>query len=267
MMKHISSTQNTDIKAFILLQSKAKVRAEKKQFVVEGRRELQLSQLSDYTVLDIFWCPEIFEQTAFTDWITQFGNNIRVTSVSLNVYQKMVVRDSTEGVVGIVKQKKNVLKTWEPENKNPLILVLESIEKPGNLGAILRTAEASSVDAIIITEEHTDIHNPNVIRSSVGGFFSSRIFVSSNEEAMDFLIKNKVIPYAASLQKSIIYTQADYKNPTAFVMGSEAKGLSEFWRKEEISAVKIPMLGNVDSLNVSVATAILTYEAIRQRNC
>ncbi|MDA0779745.1 MAG: RNA methyltransferase [Bacteroidetes bacterium] len=266
-MKHISSTQNAAIKAYILLQSKAKVRTEKKQFVVEGRRELQLSQLADYTVSSIFWCPEIFEKAEFEDWIAPFQNNIDVTSVSLNVYQKMVVRDSTEGVVGIAAQKNKLLESWKPNSKNPLILVLESIEKPGNLGAILRTADASGVDAVIITEEHTDIHNPNVIRSSVGGFFSSRIFLCSNEEAKRFLVKNNVIPYAASLQKNNVYTQADYTKPTAFVMGSEAKGLSEFWRKQDIIAVKIPMLGNVDSLNVSVATAILAYEAIRQRNC
>lgn len=266
-MKHISSPQNPVIKAFILLQSKARIRTEKKEFVVEGRRELQLSQLSDYTVSAIFWCPEIFEKLEFNKWISQFNTKFDVTTVSLNVYRKMVIRDSTEGIVGIVKQKNDVLASWQPKRKNPLIFVLESIEKPGNLGAILRTADASSVDAVLITEEHTDIHNPNVIRSSVGGFFSSRIFVCTNEEAKRFLIKNNIISYAATLQKSIVYTKGDYTKPTAFVMGSEAKGLSNFWRQQEIQAIKIPMLGHVDSLNVSVATAVLAYEAVRQRNC
>ncbi|MGB0357704.1 MAG: TrmH family RNA methyltransferase [Flavobacteriaceae bacterium] len=265
-MKHLSSVHNTSIKELISLQSKAKTRTEKQQFVVEGRRELCLANLSDYAINTLFWCPDIFKESDFLTWVEQFDKSINITSVSLTVYEKLVVRENTEGVVGIVSQKNNPLESWQSKSKNPLILVLESIEKPGNLGAILRTADASSVDSVIITEQHTDIYNPNVIRSSVGGFFSVPIFVCSNEEAHDFLKKNNVNTYAASIQKSINYTHVDYTQPTAFVMGSEAKGLSSFWYQQAITPVKIPMLGNVDSLNVSVATAILTYEVIRQRN-
>ncbi len=265
-MKHISSTQNTIIKDCILLQSKSKKRTEKKQFVVEGSRELRLAHLAHYTISTLFWCPDIFAKQDFATWIKTFNNHITVISVSLAVYQKMVIRGSTEGIVGIVNQKSNSLKSWQPHNKNPLVIVLESIEKPGNLGAILRTADASGVDAVIITEEHTDIHHPNVIRSSVGGFFSATLFVCSNQEAKHFLKKNKINIYAASLQKSVLYNKVNYKASTAFVMGSEAKGLSDFWRDQEVTAVKIPMLGNVDSLNVSVATSVLAYETVRQRN-
>lgn len=265
-MKHISSTQNAFIKAFISLQSKAKVRTAKQQFVVEGKRELYLANVSEYTISALFWCPDIFEEADFLEWIQPFDKSILVTSVSLSVYQKLVVRGSTEGVVGIVNQKNQLLNSWRPHSKTPLIVVLESIEKPGNLGAILRTADAAGIDSIIITEQHTDIYNPNVIRSSVGGFFSVPIFVSTNQEAYNFLLKTNINPYAASLQDSKEYTHFDFTKPTAFVMGSEAKGLSPFWYKKGISAVKIPMLGNVDSLNVSVASAILTYEAMRQRN-
>ena len=265
-MKHISSTQNTIVKELILLQSKAKTRKEKLQFVVEGKRELLLAHLGQYQIKTIFWCAEIFDESQFTLWQKQFEQDVEIISVSLAVYQKLVVRDSTEGVVGIVRQKSNSLGSWQPKRKHPLLLVLESIEKPGNLGAILRTAEAGAIDAVIITEQHTDLHNPNVIRSSVGGFFSVPVFVCSNEEANTFLAKNNIHIYAASLQKSIDYTKADYTKPTAFVLGSEAKGLSPFWYQKNITTVKIPMLGHVDSLNVSVATAILSYEALRQRN-
>lgn len=266
VLKHISSTQNTRIKELISLQSKAKTRTEKQQFVVEGRRELHFASVSDYAINALFWCPDIFKESDFLTWVEQFDKSIDITSVSLTVYQKLVVRESTEGVVGILSHKNHSLDSWQPKSKSPLIVVLESIEKPGNLGAILRTADAAGIDSIVITEQRTDIYNPNVIRSSVGGFFSVPIFVCSNKEAHDFLIKNNINTYAASLQNSTDYSRLDYTQPTAFVMGSEAKGLSPFWYQQGITAVKIPMLGNVDSLNVSVATAILTYEVIRQRN-
>lgn len=265
-MKHISSVQNERVKALILLQSKAKIRKENKQFVAEGRRELLLAQQAHYEIETIFWCPDIFEETQFKQWSTVFQNNTAIVSVSLGVYQKMVMRDSTEGVVGILHQKEQHLSEWKPKNNAPLLMVVEAIEKPGNLGAILRTADAAGVDAVIVTEQHTDIYNPNVIRSSVGGFFAVPIFACTNEEAKTFLIQNSINIYAASLQKSVPYSALDYTKATAIVMGSEAKGLSPFWYSKEISAIKIPMLGRVDSLNVSVASAILIYEVVRQRN-
>jgi TrmH family RNA methyltransferase len=177
----------------------------------------------------------------------------------------MVVRVSTEGVVGILQQKKEILEQYVPK-KDALILVLESIEKPGNLGAILRTAEAAAVDAVMVTEQHTEIHNPNVIRSSVGGFFATSVFVCSNKEASAFLQHHNVATYTAVLQKSIPYTKANFRGASAVVMGSEAKGLSDFWIQTQITPIKIPMLGHVDSLNVSVATAVILYEIQRQRN-
>jgi len=265
-MAHITSVQNERVKQLILLQSKARIRKEKKQFVVEGRRELLLAQQTDYEIDTIFWCPTIFKEVHFKQWSASFTTNTQIVSVSLAVYQKMVVRDSTEGVVGILCQKECHLTQWEPKNNAPLLMVVEAIEKPGNLGAILRTADAAGIDAVIVTEQHTDIYNPNVIRSSVGGFFSVPIFTCSNEEAKAFLTQNAINIYAASLQKSVPYATQDYTKATAIIMGSEAKGLSPFWYAAQITSIKIPMLGQVDSLNVSVASAILIYEVIRQRN-
>jgi RNA methyltransferase, TrmH family len=265
-VKIITSTQNNTIKQLLQLQSKAKSRKEHKQFVVEGRRELDLAHANGYSIQTVYWCPEIFEELHFMNWREQFNETIDFVRVSLSVYQKMVMREKTEGLIGIVLQKTQSLKEFHPKNDNPLIIVLESIEKPGNLGAVLRTADAAAVDAVLITEQHTDIHNPNVIRSSVGGFFSVPTFVCSNEEAYNFMSSRNIKIYAASLQKSKDYSLGDFLHASAFVMGSEAIGLSEFWSKEGIEAVKIPMLGHVDSLNVSVATAVLTYEAMRQRN-
>ena len=263
-MKHISSIQNQSVKRIIELQSKVKARKESNCFTVEGLRELQLAFMADYEATHIYWCPEILNDLTFKKWISKFNLNSIIISVSTEVYNKMVIRSSTEGVIGILKKKNIKLEDWQPKNNCPFLLVLESIEKPGNLGAILRTADASGVDAVIISDPHTDIYNPNVIRSSVGGFFSVLTFVCENKQTKDFLKNFKINIYAASLQKSIKHTDGDFTKPTAFVMGSEAKGLSAFWL-EESTAIKIPMLGHVDSLNVSVATAILAYEVVRQR--
>jgi TrmH family RNA methyltransferase len=263
-MKHIASSQNQAVKNIVALQSKAKARKKTKSFIVEGLRELQLALTAGYEAIHIYWCTEILEEEAFKNWVGKFNLKSKVIAVSAEVYRKMVMRDTTEGVVGVLKQKNTKLEDWQPKSSSPFVLVLESIEKPGNLGAILRTADASGVDAVIISDPHTDIYNPNVIRSSVGGFFSVLTFVCENNQTKDFLKNFNINTYAASLQKSINYSYADFTKATALVMGSEAKGLSPFWLKET-TAIKIPMLGHVDSLNVSVATAVLAYEVVRQR--
>lgn len=263
-MKHISSIQNQSVKTMVALQSKAKARKESNSFTVEGLRELQLAFMAGYEATQIYWCSDILAEPAFKNWIAKFNLNTEIISVSSDVYRKMVMRDSTEGVVGVLRQRSIRLEDWQPKSNCPFVFVLESIEKPGNLGAILRTADATGVDAVIISDQHTDIYNPNVIRSSVGGFFSVLTFVCENNQAKDFLKNFKINIYAASLQKSIKHTDVDFTKATALVMGSEAKGLSPFWLKET-TAIKIPMLGHVDSLNVSVATAVLAYEVVRQR--
>jgi TrmH family RNA methyltransferase len=130
---------------------------------------------------------------------------------------------------------------------------------------MLRTADASNIDCLLMAEPKTDIYNPNVIRSSVGGFFTVPIGVASNKDIIEFLKKNQITAYAASLQESISYEKIDFSTPTAVVVGTEATGLSEFWIKESKSSIKIPMLGTLDSMNVSVAAAILLFEATRQR--
>ena len=263
-MKRIASSQNQAVKDIVALQSKAKARKKTKSFIVEGLRELQLALTAGYKAIHIYWCPEILEEEAFKNWVGKFNLKSEVIAVSTDVYRKMVMRDTTEGVVGVLKQKNTKLEDWQPKSNSPFVLVLESIEKPGNLGAILRTADAAGVDAVIISDPHTDIYNPNVIRSSVGGFFSVLTFVCENNQTKDFLKNFNIKTYAASLQKSINYSYADFTKATALVMGSEAEGLSPFWLKKT-TAIKIPMLGHVDSLNVSVATAVLAYEVVRQR--
>ena len=151
------------------------------------------------------------------------------------------------------------------ETKNPLILIAEAPEKPGNIGAILRTADAAKVDAVFIANPKTDLYNPNIIRSSVGCVFTNQIATGSTSEIIDFLKKNNISIYAAALQASKPYHQIDFTQSTAIVVGTEATGLSEEWRESSTQNIIIPMSGEIDSMNVSVAAGILIFEAKRQR--
>ncbi len=145
------------------------------------------------------------------------------------------------------------------------MIILESVEKPGNLGAILRTADAAAVDAVIVCDPQTDIYNPNVVRSSVGALFTVQTAVCSSKEAMDWLDQHSIALYAAELEAAELYQNVDFSVPSAIVMGTEAEGLTNSWLNYATKRIKIPMRGKIDSLNVSVSTAVLTFEAMRQR--
>jgi len=150
--------------------------------------------------------------------------------------------------------------------ENPLVVVLESVEKPGNLGAVLRSADASGADAVIICDPQTDLYNPNLIRSSIGAIFTVPVATASSEDTIRWLKDNRIKIYTAQLQDSGWYYDTDMTGGTAIIMGTEATGLTEIWRKAADAHIRIPMLGRLDSLNVSVSAAILLYEAVRQRN-
>jgi len=150
--------------------------------------------------------------------------------------------------------------------ENPLILVVEKVEKPGNLGALLRTADAAALDAVIVSDTSVDIYNPNVIRSSLGCLFTQQIALCNSEAATQWLRKNHIIIFAATPIGAQVYFKADYNQPCAIVVGSEAKGLSEAWLKYSDARVVIPMMGEIDSLNVSASAAVILFEAVRQRN-
>lgn len=188
-------------------------------------------------------------------------------SLSPAVYSKIAYRENTEGMVAVVEEKKLSLqdvrfgKKWE----QPLVLVVESVEKPGNLGALLRTADACGIDAVLVCDPLTDLYNPNLIRSSLGGIFTNQVVACTNEEALEWLRANNINIFTAQLQDSEWYYNTDMAAPTAIVMGTESTGLTDFWRKASNAKIKIPMLGELDSLNVSVSAAVLCYEAVRQR--
>ncbi|MCF6130457.1 RNA methyltransferase [Flavobacterium sp. AS60] len=257
-MKQITSAQNPFVKSLVQLQEKAKARKQSGTFLIEGIREIELAIKGKYEIETVLFLPELVSNNQ----ITKLSNN--PIEISKEVYQKLAYRDTTEGILAVAKTKSLQLSDLKlPEN--PLILVMEAIEKPGNIGAVLRTCDAAKVDAVIIANPKTDLYNPNIVRSSVGCLFTNQIATGSTEEVIDFLIQNHINFYSATLQNSTSYHTQDYTTPTALVVGTEATGLTELWREKATQNIIIPMQGEIDSMNVSVAAAILLFEAKRQR--
>lgn len=262
-MKEITSTQNAYIKQLIQLKDKSRERKKTGLFLIEGVREISLALKGGFQIETILFYPELFSEEQKDVLINQQINSIEI---SKEVYQKLAYRDTTEGVLAVAKSKSHDIKNLKFDTKNPLILVAEAPEKPGNIGALLRTADAARVDAVIIANPKTDLYNPNIIRSSVGCVFTNQIATGSTTEIISFLKSKNINIYTAILQESVAYHTQDYKKPTAIVVGTEATGLSEAWRISATQNIIIPMQGEIDSMNVSVAAGILIFEAKRQRN-
>ena len=264
-MKEITSIQNTFIKQLVKLQDKSRERKKTGLFVVEGLREIALAASSNYHIEHILFFPELISHTELTE-ILPHPDEIDFIAISENIYKKIAYRDGTEGVVAIVQSKDHSLSMLNITTKNPLFLIAEAPEKPGNIGAILRTADAANVDAVIIANPRTDIYNSNSIRSSVGGVFTNTIVEGNTSEIIDFLKENNINTYAAALtENAVCYSKQDFTKPTAIVVGTEATGLSDEWLQNVDKTIIIPMLGSIDSMNVSVAAGILIFEAVRQR--
>ena len=259
-MKQITSSQNPFIKSLLLLQEKAKARKQSGTFLIEGMREIELAINGKYELETILYYPEILNKSFNLSIFQSFD----IIEISKEVYQKLAYRDTTEGILAVAKTKSLQLEDLKlPEN--PLILIMEAIEKPGNIGAILRTCDAAKVDAVIIANPKTDLYNPNIIRSSVGCLFTNQIATGTTEEVIDYLIQNKINFYSATLQNATSYHTQDYTTSTALVVGTEATGLTQLWREKATQNIIIPMKGEIDSMNVSVSAAILIFEAKRQR--
>lgn len=262
MHLQISSTQNKTVKRLIQLQEKSRNRKKEGVFMIEGLRELQLALKGNYQIQSLYYCEDLISFDKLEDLKVSAKE---IYQLSLEVYKKIAYRGSTEGVIAMAETKNHEVRNLKFQQENPLLLIAEAPEKPGNIGAILRTADAANVDAVFIANPKTDIYNPNIIRSSVGCVFTNQIATGSTQEIIDFLKEKKINFYAATLQNANIYTQEDFTKPTAIVVGTEADGLSELWREEATQNIYIPMQGEIDSMNVSVAAGILIYEAKRQR--
>lgn len=254
----ITSTQNAKVKHVVALQQKSAQRRKEGLFVVEGRRELMHCIEAGYEVAECFILSSLED-------LANIGNLGKIFTVSPQVYEKMAYRGSTEGVIAVVREKQRSLDDLQL-SASPLIIVLERVEKPGNLGAVLRSADAANVDAVIICDPLTDLYNPNLIRSSIGAIFSVPCVACSSEDCIAFLKARGIQILTAQLQDSSLYYDTDMLRATAIVMGTESTGLTEVWRQAADAHIRIPMLGQLDSLNVSVSAAILLFEAVRQRN-
>ncbi|MBF02806.1 MAG: rRNA methyltransferase [Flavobacterium sp.] len=260
-MKQITSVQNPYIKSLVQLQEKAKTRKQTGTFLIEGKREIELAIKGGYILETLLFCPEVIQNVDYKIFDSSIVEKIEI---SKEVYQKLAYRDTTEGILAVAQSKALHLSDLKL-SKNPLVLIAEAPEKPGNIGALLRTADAANIDAVIIANPKSDLYNPNIVRSSVGCLFTRQIATGTSEEVIAFLQENNINFYSATLQNSNEYHKVNYTTPTAIVVGTEATGLTEIWRKESTQNIIIPMQGEIDSMNVSVAAAILLFEAKRQR--
>lgn len=261
-MEKITSVQNPKIKNLKRLE-KAGERKAQNTILIEGVREVVLAQRAGYAIQSIFICPEIIkEQTEYP--LAEVQANVSTHIITPQVYQSLTYRETTEGVIALATPKLHTLQNIKL-TANPLLLVIEAVEKPGNLGAMLRTSDAAGADAVIICDSKTDLYNPNVIRSSLGTVFTNTIAVCSSSEAIAFVKERNITLYAAELQARQFHYQQNLSKPTAFVVGAESTGLSTAWLTAADQKIKIPMLGKIDSLNVSVSAGILLFEAVRQR--
>lgn len=255
----IESAQNPKIKNLLKLQEKSRERKKQGFFVVEGVQENRLAMESGFVPEEFFICENIFKEELE---LSRFKKSF----VSPTLFEKIAYRGSTGGILGVYKTLNNSLEEIKLK-ENPLIVVLEAVEKPGNLGAVLRTCDGAGVDLLVVCDPLVDFFNPNVIRSSVGTIFTNQVVAAEKQEVLNWLKKNKIQIIATFLRdKTQSLYDTDFTKSSAIILGTEAFGLTDFWADNSNALIKIPMNGKVDSLNVSNAAAICIYEALRQRS-
>ena len=262
-IESITSAQNPKIRNLLLLQEKSRARREQGLFVVEGRRELEHALEAGFRARTVFVCPELAGVDSFAS--QNLSPDTLVVEIPGALYRKVAYRDGTEGVIAEMEVRERRLEDLVLGG-NPLVMVLESVEKPGNLGAVLRSADAAHADAVIVCDPLTDLWNPNLIRASIGAVFTVTTVCATSEEAIGWLRAHGIRILTAQLQDSSWYYDTDMTGGTALVMGTESTGLTDIWCRAADAHSRIPMLGRLDSLNVSVSAAILLFEAVRQRN-
>lgn len=250
------SYQNPRIKHLLQLQQKSQLRRSEGLFVVEGRRELEHCLAAGYEVESLFVRKD--------EMLPNLSLGLSPFILPPSLYEKVAYRGSTEGVIAIVKERRYMLNDLAL-TPSSLFVVLESVEKPGNLGAVLRSADAAGATGVIVCDPLTDLYNPNLIRASIGAIFTVPTVACTSGECIAFLKEHGISILTAQLQDSQLYYETDMRGPTAIVMGTESTGLTQQWREAATAHIRIPMQGRLDSLNVSVSAAILLFEAVRQR--
>ncbi|MCK9218795.1 MAG: RNA methyltransferase [Bacteroidales bacterium] len=265
MTKFITSSQNILIKRVLRLLEKPKAREEENCIIIEGLREVTLSIQAGFRISSLLFCQEILRNFSIDGLGIHMGTDVEFVEVTKDIYNRMAHRKDNGGVIALAEPKR----IGFPDlilRPVPLLLVIESVEKPGNLGALLRTADAANLDAVIICDPQTDIYNPNAIRSSIGCVFTLPVVTATKEETLRFLRDRKIRSFGTALTATQLYHQIDFCQPAAILMGTEATGLSDTFIEGADVLIKIPMMGKIDSMNVSASAAIVIFEALRQRN-
>jgi TrmH family RNA methyltransferase len=264
MTAMLTSLQNPFIKNILLLQDKPKARREQNRFVIEGLREVNLALQGGFTITDLILCPDVVDKVQLLELTARLTNETRLTEVSHAVFSRLAYRDDSGGIIALAIPLRPLFNDLQLPEK-PLLLVLETVEKPGNLGAMLRTADAAGIDAVVVCDPQTDIYNPNAVRASLGTLFTLPVITAMSQEVIPLLKKSGITIVATALTGTKSYHETDFRGASAIVMGSEAFGLSQLWLDEADLLVKVPMRGKVDSMNVSVTAAVVMFEAMRQR--
>lgn len=265
MIQTISSVQNQYIKNIAKL-SKSRERKKQQKTIIEGFWEVREAFLNKYPIIDVLVCKDSMriEEEEFFLQVEAAGLNI--ISVSAHVMEKISYRSNPDNWAAIVKTEYPVIQSLDIKDQL-LLVVCEALEKPGNIGAIIRSAEAVGADAVIITESVTDMYNPNVIRASKGTVFSVPVIVCSNNELKDFCEKHGILIFVGTPEATIPYYKENYSTAAAIIVGNEHDGVSPYWRKNvAVKKIGIPMLGSINSLNVAQAASILLFEALKQRS-
>lgn len=263
-IRRLASCDNPRIKEIIKLRQ-AHYRKENNLFIIEGYREFKLALRSNLDIVALYYCPSFFKKDDEHQILKSLlASRVSLFEVDQKLYNKISYGDRKEGLIALARQPSLSLDNIKLKT-NPLLVVADSIEKPGNIGAILRTSDGCGIDGLIVSGGNADVYNPNTVRSSMGTIFTVAIAKAENAQAFSYLKKHKIKIVSASTQAKLIYSAFDFRSACAIVLGSEDKGLSEIWKENADCEVRIPMVGAADSLNVSVAASVLLFEALRQR--
>jgi TrmH family RNA methyltransferase len=263
-MPIITSLQNPRVKAAVRLHDR-RHREKQGRIRIDGAHELVRAIQGGVGLLEVFVCGPLC-RTADAQQVLADASKCgaEVLEVAEPVFEKLAFGQRGEGVVGVATMPKPTLSDLKLP-QNPLVAVLEGVEKPGNVGAVLRTADAAGVSALVVADGRTDLYNPNAIRASLGTIFTLPVCTATARETLAWLRRHELAIYAARVDGSVPHTEVDYRRTTAIVLGSEAEGLTDAWTDADVTAIRLPMLGAADSLNVSATAAVLFYEALRQR--
>jgi TrmH family RNA methyltransferase len=264
MTTPITSPQNPRVKAAVRLRER-RHREKQGRILIDGARELLRAIEAGVGLVEVFVCRPLCESDDARQVLAAIpACGAEVLDVPEPVFAKLAFGDRAEGVLGVAEMPRPALDAITLPD-DPLVVVLERVEKPGNLGAVLRSADGAGLSALILADGRTDLYNPNAVRASLGTLFTMPVCSTTSKEALAWLHARGVQIVAARVDGDVPYTRVDFRRPTAIVLGNEAEGLSELWRAPDVTAVRLPMLGAADSLNVSAAAAVLFYEALRQR--